>query len=120
MDFKLTEEQSQLRDTLNRFVQKEYAFEKRREILKSEQGWSSDVWSKFADMGLTAIGIPEEHGGLGGGAFDTFVVMEAFGRGLVVEPYLATVVLGAGAIWRAGNASQLKLLEKVAGGELKL
>jgi alkylation response protein AidB-like acyl-CoA dehydrogenase len=120
MDFKLTEEQSQLKDTLTRFVQKEYAFEKRREIIKSKQGWSTEVWGKLTEMGLTAIGIPEEHGGLGGGAFDTLVVMEAFGRGLVVEPYLATVVLGAGAIQRAGSASQLALLEKVASGELKL
>jgi alkylation response protein AidB-like acyl-CoA dehydrogenase len=120
MDFKLSEEQQQLRDTLTRFVQKEYSFEKRREILRSKQGWSPEVWSKLAEMGLTAIGIPEEHGGLGGDAFDTFVVMEAFGRGLVVEPYLATVILGAGTILRAGNAAQTALLPQVASGALKL
>ncbi len=120
MDFKLSEEQGQLRDTLNRFVQKEYAFEKRREILRSPRGFSEPVWQQFADMGLLAIGIPEDHGGLGGNAFDTFVVMEALGRGLVVEPYLATVVLGAGTISRVGSAQQTALLADVAAGKLKL
>src|ERR1044071_8405548 len=120
MDFKFTEEQTQLRDSLTRFVQREYGFEKRRELLKSKQGWSNDNWGKFADMGLLAIGIPEDQGGLGGGAFDTYVVMEAFGRGLVVEPYLATVVLGAGTISRVGNAQQTALLPDVASGALKL
>ncbi len=120
MDFKLSEEQQQLRDTLYRFVQKGYAFDKRREILKSAKGYSDEIWGQLAEMGLTAIGIPEDHGGLGGDAFDHHVVMEAFGRGLVVEPYLATVVLGAGTLARAGNAQQRALLEKVAAGEIKL
>jgi len=120
MDFKFTEEQTQLRDSLTRFVQKEYGFEKRRELLKSKPGWSAENWGKFAEMGLLAIGIPEDQGGLGGGAFDTYVVMEAFGRGLVVEPYLATVVLGAGTISRLGNEKQTALLADVASGALKL
>src|SRR4051812_31167505 len=102
MDFKLSDEQQQLRDTLNRFVQKAYSFDKRREIIKSPKGCSDEVWRQLAEMGLTAIGIPEDHGGLGGNAFDHQVVMEALGRGLVVEPYLATVVLGAGTLVRAG------------------
>ena len=121
MDFKLSEEQSQLRDTLTRFVQKEYSFEKRREILRSPEGWSRAIWKKFSEMGLPAIGIAEDHGGLGGSAADTFIVMEAFGRGLVVEPYLSTVILGAGLIQRAGSAAQkAELLPKVAAGELML
>ena len=121
MDFALTDEQTQLRDTLTRFVQKDYTFEKRKEILKSKDGFSRAVWKQFADMGLTAIGLPEEHGGLGGSAVDTQVVMEVLGRGLVVEPYVATVVLGAGLIARAGSdAQKAALLPGVAAGDTQL
>jgi len=118
MDFKFSDEQNQLRDTLTRFIQKDYTFEKRRAILKSKDGFSREVWKGFADMGLLAIGLPEEHGGLGGNAVDTLVVMEAFGRGIVVEPYLATVVLGAGLVTQAGSAAQqAAILPAVAAGE---
>jgi alkylation response protein AidB-like acyl-CoA dehydrogenase len=121
MDFTLTDEQQQLRDTLARFVQKEYAFEKRKAILKSKDGISREAWKQFADMGLTALGLPEEHGGLPGTAVDTMVVMDVFGRGLVVEPYVATVVLGAGLVARAGSAQQqAAILPRVAAGELLL
>jgi pimeloyl-CoA dehydrogenase small subunit len=121
MDFQLTDEQRQLRDTLNRFVAKDYAFEKRKEILKSKDGFSRAVWKAFADMGLTAIGLPEAHGGLGGNAVDTQVVMEALGRGMVVEPYLATVVLAAGLIARAGSEPRkAALLPAVVSGDMLL
>jgi len=121
MDFKLSDEQQQLRDTLVRFVQKDYSFEKRKAILKSPDGFSREAWKQLADMGLTALGLPEEHGGLPGTAVDTMVVMEVFGRGLVVEPYLATVVLGAGLVAKAGSdAQQAAILPKVAAGELLL
>jgi alkylation response protein AidB-like acyl-CoA dehydrogenase len=117
MDFKLTEEQEQLRDTLVRFVQKDYAFEKRKAILKSRDGFSREAWKQLAEMGLTALGLPEEHGGLPGNAVDTMVVMEVFGRGLVVEPYFATVVLGADLVAHAGSAAQkAAILPKVAEG----
>lgn len=121
MDFKLTDEQQQLRDTLVRFVQKDYSFEKRKAILKSPEGISREAWKQLAEMGLTALGLPEAHGGLGGNAVDTMVVMEVFGRGLVVEPYLATVVLGAGLVAELGSeAQQAALLPKVAGGDALL
>jgi alkylation response protein AidB-like acyl-CoA dehydrogenase len=117
MNFNLTDEQQQLRDTLARFVQKDYSFEKRKAILKSKDGISREAWKQFADMGLTALGLPEAHGGLPGTPVDTMVVMELFGRGLVVEPYLATVVLGAELIARAGSeAQQAAILPKVAEG----
>jgi alkylation response protein AidB-like acyl-CoA dehydrogenase len=117
MDFKLTEEQEQLRDTLVRFVQKEYAFEKRKAILKSKDGFSRGAWKQLAEMGLTALGLPEAHGGLPGNAVDTMVVMEVFGRGLVVEPYFATIVLGADLVAHAGSAEQqAAILPKVAEG----
>ena len=117
MDFKLTEEQEQLRDTLVRFVQKEYAFEKRKAILKSKDGFSREAWKQLAEMGLTALGLPEQHGGLPGNAVDTMVVMEVFGRGLVVEPYFATIVLGADLVAQAGSAEQKSaILPEVAEG----
>src|SRR5688572_7264653 len=118
MDFRLTDEQQQLRDTLARFVQKDYAFEKRKAILKSKDGISREAWKQFAEMGLTALGLPEAHGGLPGTPVDTLVVMEVFGRGLVVEPYVATIVLGAELIAKAGSeAQQSAILPKVAAGE---
>src|SRR5687768_17002673 len=98
MDFNFSDEQQALRDTLRKFIRKDYSFEKRRAILKSADGFSRDVWKQFADLGLLGLTLPEAHGGLGGTPEDTLVVMEELGRGLVVEPYLPTVVLAAGLI----------------------
>jgi alkylation response protein AidB-like acyl-CoA dehydrogenase len=118
MNFALTDEQQQLRDSLARFVQKEYSFEKRKAILKSKEGISREAWKQLADMGLTALGLPEAHGGLPGTPVDTMVVMDVLGRGLVVEPYLATVVLGAELVARAGSeAQQAAILPAVAAGD---
>jgi len=121
MDFELRPEQEQLRDMLQRYVRKDYTFEARRRIVKSPGGYSREVWKGLAELGLTGIGIPEEHGGFGGDPVDTFVVMEAIGTGLVVEPYLATVVLGAGLVRDAGSAAQKDaILPAVASGETLL
>jgi alkylation response protein AidB-like acyl-CoA dehydrogenase len=121
MDFELRPEQAQLRDTLQRFIRKDYGFESRRAIIASPEGFSRDTWRAFGELGLLGIGIPEEHGGFGGDAVDTFVVMEALGSGLVVEPYLATVVLGAGLVREAGNdAQKAAILPAVAAGEMLL
>jgi pimeloyl-CoA dehydrogenase small subunit len=121
MNFDLSDEQTQLRDLLQRFVQKDYGFDARRAILRSDSGWSAGVWQQFAELGVLALTLPEDHGGLGGTAVDTLVVMETFGRGLVVEPYLSTVVLGAGLIADGGSAAQrAELLPAVAAGELRL
>ncbi|MDM4770739.1 acyl-CoA dehydrogenase family protein [Solimonas sp. SE-A11] len=121
MNFNFSEEQQQLRDTLDRYVRKDYGFEKRRGIINGNDGWSREVWAQLADLGVLAVGLPEEYGGLGGGPFDTLLVMEALGRGMVVEPYLATVVLGAGLVARAGSEAQkADLLPAVAGGDLRL
>jgi alkylation response protein AidB-like acyl-CoA dehydrogenase len=118
MDFELKPEQEQLRDMLQRYVRKDYAFEARRRIIASPEGFSREVWSAFAELGLLGIGIPEAHGGIGGDAVDTFVVMESLGTGIVVEPYLSTVVLGAGLVRDAGSEAQKSaLLPKVAAGE---
>ncbi|PPE74115.1 pimeloyl-CoA dehydrogenase small subunit [Solimonas fluminis] len=121
MNFNFSEEQQQLRDTLDRYVRKDYGFEKRRGIIHGDSGWSAEVWAQLADLGVLAVGLPEEHGGLGGGPFDTLLVMEALGRGMVVEPYLATVVLGAGLVARAGSEEQkAEILPAVASGDRRL
>ncbi len=121
MNFKFSDEQQALRDTLQRFIRKDYSFEKRREIMRSAEGFSRDVWKQFAELGVLALTIPEAHGGFGGNAADTMVVMEELGRGLVVEPYLSTAVIGAGLIAHAGSEQQkVELLPKVATGELLL
>jgi len=121
MDFSFSEEQQLLRDSVARYIERDYGFEKRRAIQRSAEGFSREVWSQFAEMGLLGLTTPEEHGGFGGGATDTLVVMQAFGSGLVVEPYLASAVLGAGIVARAGTAHQQEaLLPAAARGELLL
>ena len=121
MDFSFTEEQVLLRNSVQRFVQDKYTFEARKAILASETGWSRDTWNAFADLGLLAAPFVEEYGGFGGGAIEAMIIMEEFGKGLVVEPYLQTVVLCGGLINLAGNSAQKSnLLPKIAGGELIL
>jgi alkylation response protein AidB-like acyl-CoA dehydrogenase len=121
MDFNYTDEQNALRDTLSRFIAKDYPFEARRALAKSAEGFSRDHWKQFADLGLLALPFPEDFGGMNGNAVDTMLVMEAFGRGLVLEPYLATVVVAGHLIRDAGSvALKEALLPSIAGGELML
>ena len=121
MDFNYTDEQNALRDTLSRYIAKDYPFEARRALAKSAEGFSRDHWKQFADLGLLALPFPEEFGGLSGNAVDTMLVMEAFGRGLVLEPYLATVVVAGHLIRDAGSAAQKEaILSAIAGGERML
>jgi len=121
MDFSFSEEQQLLRDALTRFVEREYTFDKRRAIQRSAEGFSREVWSQFAEMGLLGLTTPEEFGGYGGSPVDTFVVMQAIGNGLVVEPYLASVLQGAGLVARAGSAAQKQsILPAAARGEMLL
>ncbi|MCZ7563257.1 MAG: acyl-CoA dehydrogenase [Burkholderiales bacterium] len=121
MDFSFSEEQQLLRDSLARFVEREYTFEKRRAIVRSAEGFSREVWTQLAEMGLLGLTLPEAHGGFGGTSVDTLVALQALGRGLEVEPYLASAVLGAGLVARAGTpAQQARLLPATARGELLL
>lgn len=117
MDFNYTPEQQQFRDALRRFIDKDYSFEQRKKIVHSESGVSDQAWATLTELGMTALPIPEEQGGFNGSAVDMLVVMQELGRGLVVEPYFATV-LGAQFLKLAGG--QEALLEQVAAGELKL
>jgi pimeloyl-CoA dehydrogenase small subunit len=121
MDFNLSEEQTVLQDNLRRFISKEYPFERRRQLARSEEGFSRDTWRQFADLGLLGLPFPEAYGGMSGKAVDTMIIMEAFGRGLVLEPYLATVVLCGGLLRDAGSDAQKEaLLPAIAGGRLML
>jgi alkylation response protein AidB-like acyl-CoA dehydrogenase len=117
MDFNYTPEQQQFRDALRRFIDKDYTFEQRKKIIHSESGTSDQAWATLTELGMTALPIPEEQGGFNGSAVDMLVVMQELGRGLVVEPYFATM-LGAQFLKLAGG--QGALLEQVAAGELKL
>jgi pimeloyl-CoA dehydrogenase small subunit len=119
MDFDLTDEQRLLADSVNRFVADRYGdFEKRQAYRAEPRGYAAANWSAMAEMGLLGLPLPEEQGGFGGGPVETMLVMEAFGRGLVVEPYLASIVLGLGLLRRAGGDAAL--VEQVAAGEATL
>lgn len=120
MDFSLTDEQSMLVDSVARFIDNDYDFATRQKIARSDQGFSASVWSTFADLGWTAMPFPEEDGGLGGGTIELMLLMQHFGRGLVVEPYLANVVLAGGLLRRAADAAQKKRwLSPLIAGELQ-
>jgi alkylation response protein AidB-like acyl-CoA dehydrogenase len=118
MDYPYSEEQRLLASTVERLVAERYSFEKRRAIVASEAGWSREIWKAFANLGLQAIPFAEEHGGLGQGPLEVMIVMEALGRGIVVEPYLQSVVL-AGALLRHGasEAQKKALIPGIASGE---
>ncbi|UPT64510.1 MAG: acyl-CoA dehydrogenase family protein [Hyphomonadaceae bacterium JAD_PAG50586_4] len=117
MNFDYTEEQNMLRDSIAKWAAGQYDFDKRRAALASDDAWKSN-WATFAELGLLAAPLPEDFGGLGGNAIDVSVVMEEFGKALVVEPYVPTVVIGAGAIKYAGSAAQKEEhLTAIAGGE---
>jgi alkylation response protein AidB-like acyl-CoA dehydrogenase len=117
MNFDYNEEQQLLADSVRRFLAKDYDFEARRRIVASEAGWSASAWSLFAEMGLTGLAFPAEHGGFGGGAVDLMGIMEAFGEALVVEPYLPTL-MGGLAVVRSPLAGSI--LPAVVEGKLKL
>ena len=120
MDFTLVEEQQMLADLVGRFVEKEYSFEARRKLSATPRGWSEQHWNTLADMGLLALNVPDEYGGMNAGVAETMIVMEALGRALVLEPYLSTAVLGARLISRVGTDTQKKRwLPELAAGRLK-
>jgi alkylation response protein AidB-like acyl-CoA dehydrogenase len=118
MDFNFTDEQQQLRDSIARYIAAQYDFDKRKAALASPEGMRREVWAQCAEMGLFMAPIPEAYGGLGGGPLDVLVVMEEFGKGLVVEPYIPTVVIGAGLLAAAGSEGQKQEhLPAIANGE---
>jgi len=121
VDFDLSEEQQLLKDSVDRLMADRYAFEKRKTYQASAEGWSREVWAQYAELGLLGLPFAEADGGFGGGPVETMLVMEAFGRVLALEPYLASIVLAGGVLRRAANAAQRQaLIPKIAAGELVL
>ena len=121
MDFDFSDDQRLLKDSVDRLIADRYNFEQRKKYAQEPNGWSADMWRQYAELGLLGLPFPEAHGGFGGGPVEMMTVMEAFGRGLVLEPYFATVILGGGLIRHAGSeAQQADLLPKIASGDLKL
>lgn len=105
MNFELSDEQKLIGESVERFIQDNYDLESRRKLSDQEPGFSKDHWATMAELGWLALPFAEEHGGFGGNQIDTMVVMEQFGRGLVLEPYLASVVMGGGAVKRGASAA---------------
>jgi pimeloyl-CoA dehydrogenase small subunit len=121
MDFDLTEEQRLLRDSVDRLLADHYGFAARRGYLAEPDGHSKAMWERYAELGLLGLPFAEEHGGFGGGAIETMLAMEAFGRVLALEPYLATVVLCGTALRFAGSeAQQSAILPQIAEGRMTL
>ncbi len=118
MDFSFSEEQTLLRNSVQRFIQDNYDFDTRRKITGSDTGWRQDYWKQFAELGILAAPFAEDHGGLGGSSIETMIVMEEFGRGLVVEPYLQTVIVAGGFLRHGGTDEQKNaLIPEIVSGE---
>ena len=121
MDFNYSNEQIALQETLRRFISRDYGFERRRELARSDLGFSAEAWAQYAELGLLSLPFPESFGGLGGNAVDIMLVMEQIGRGLLLEPFLSSVVMCGGLIRDAGSDSlKANLLPRIGRGELKL
>jgi alkylation response protein AidB-like acyl-CoA dehydrogenase len=120
MNFSLSEEQTMLADSVEKYVTNDYDFETRQKYANSDLGYSGEVWQSFAELGWTAVPFSEADGGFDGGLIELMVMMQQFGRGLIVEPYLANIVLAGGVLRRAGNDDQREQwLQSIVAGELQ-
>ncbi len=106
MDFNFTEEQEMVRDGLSRLVREQYDWETRRKAVASNDGWRPEIWAQLAELGILGMPFSEADGGFGGGAVDSMIIMQEFGKGLVVEPFLPTVVCAGGFLKHAGTPAQ--------------
>jgi pimeloyl-CoA dehydrogenase small subunit len=121
MDFTLNDEQRLLRESTERLLGEHYDFEARKRYAREANGFSEELWRRYAELGLLALPFAESDGGIGAGPVETMIVMEAFGRVLALEPYLATVVLGGSLVRLGANAAtRAALIPMIASGELKL
>ncbi len=119
MDLTFSEEQNLIRDSVQRFARDSYPFETRRKLGETPEGFNRDTWKTFAELGWLGVALPEDYGGSGGSAVEVMILMEAFGRALVVEPYLTGAVLGGTTLLLGGDDSQRRsLLPRLAAGEL--
>ncbi|MBN8905303.1 MAG: acyl-CoA dehydrogenase family protein, partial [Rhodospirillales bacterium] len=121
MDFEPSDDQRLLLESVSRLLADTYSFAQRKGYMAQPAGYSPEIWGKFAELGLLGLPFPEEYGGFGGGPQEVMLVMQAFGRAIVVEPFLSTVVLCGTAIQAAGSADQKNtLLPAIAEGSLKM
>ena len=121
MNFDISSEQNILQDSVDRFVQDHYELDKRQLLVLTEQGFSNDNWQTMAELGWLGVSVPEAHGGFGGNEIDTMILMQAFGKGLVLEPFFASTVLGAKAIADVGSEDlKTKMLPGVVDGSRQL
>lgn len=120
MDFSLSEVQAMLADSVDKFVANEYDFDTRQGYAGSEPGYSAEAWAMMAELGWTSVPFSEDDGGFGGGPVDVMVLMQHLARGLVVEPYLANVILAGGVLRRLANPAQKeRWLQPMMAGELQ-
>ena len=118
MDFSFNDEQQMLLDTTQRFLASAYGFEQRHRLLESEAGWSREIWSQLAELGLLAVDIPEADGGIGAGPVGVMLVAQATGHGLLLEPFLSSAIIATDAIVRCGSdAQRARWLPALASGE---
>ncbi len=120
MDFSFSDEQALLKDSVERFIQNDYTFAARQKLVKTEPGFSQKNWRTYAELGWLGVPFAEADGGFGGGPIETMLIMEQFGRGLVVEPFVPTVVLVGGVLRLVGKSAQKeKYLARIVAGELQ-
>jgi len=121
MDFTFNEEQTLIQDQVDQFIQKEYDWETRQSLSNSDLGFGDDNWQKFAELGWLGISTSEECGGFGGSAIESMLIMEAFGKGLVVEPFLETIIMCGGLLDEHGTDQQKSsILESAIEGKMHL
>ena len=121
MDFTFNEEQSLIQDQVDQFILKEYDWETRQSLSHSDLGFGQENWQKFAELGWLGISVSEDSGGFGGSAIESMLIMEAFGKGLVVEPFLETMIMSGGILDDHGSAEQKSsLLEPAIAGNMQL
>jgi pimeloyl-CoA dehydrogenase small subunit len=120
MDFSFTSEQDMLRDTVAKLVAQQYDFDTRRKVAKSEAGWRPEMWSQFAELGLLGAPFTEAEGGFGTGPIEAMIISEEFGKGLVIEPFLQTVVIGGNFFRHGGtDAQKEEHIAGIIGGETR-
>jgi alkylation response protein AidB-like acyl-CoA dehydrogenase len=121
VDFTLSSDQTLIKESVDRFIADAYGFDERMKLSTSADGFSRDHWKTFAELGWLGIALPEDRGGFGGTPVETMILMEAFGKGLVLEPFVPTVVLGGTALAFGGtHAGHHDLLAKMIEGDLLL
>ena len=120
MNLDYNEEQIMLREQISKFCESEYDFYKREEVIKSDKHFDAEVWKLFADQGWLSMPFSEESGGLGFGPIELSILFEEFGKALVIEPYLATVVLSGTLLDKSTYAEKIDLIDKISSGDMHI